>query len=246
MASRDVAARLCAQLETRGQGARRFDLAFHGVDGRARRLGLGLAAAARDAGRIARLFAPKLENVDPGFGIEVVTLAAGEAEPLSPRQVLLEAQAGPPALIDLAPLIDRLVGDLGQDAVWRPAPHPSHLPERASSRRAALEAAPAFAADLPRPLRLFRRPEPVDVVAPAPDDPPILFRWRGVLRKVRLAQGPERIAAEWWRAPFETSEAAPARDYYQVEDETGARFWLFRAGPYGGPEPPRWWLHGLF
>jgi protein ImuB len=84
------------------------------------------------------------------------------------------------------------------------------------------------------------------VLAAAPDDPPRLFRWRGALHRVRLAEGPERIAAEWWRAPFETAGLLPARDYYRVEDEAGARFWLFRAGPYGGEAPPRWWLHGLF
>jgi protein ImuB len=247
-ASRDVSEALCVQLELRGHGARRFDLAFHGVDGRPRRLSLSLSCAARDGPRIARLFAPRLESVDPGFGIEAVTLAAGEAEPLGPRQVDLEPRAGPPSLVDLAPLIDRLVDDLGQDAVWRAAPHPSHLPERACVRRPPMASAPPgmFEADTPRPLRLLRRPEPVEAVAPAPDDPPLLFRWRGVLRRVRLAEGPERIAAEWWRGPFEAAQAAPARDYYRVEDEAGARFWLFRAGAYGGATAPRWWLHGLF
>jgi protein ImuB len=86
----------------------------------------------------------------------------------------------------------------------------------------------------------------VDVVAPAPDDPPVLFRWRGALHRVRRSEGPERIAPEWWRAPFETAGLLAARDYYRVEDEAGARFWLFRAGPYGGDAPPKWWLHGLF
>jgi protein ImuB len=36
------------------------------------------------------------------------------------------------------------------------------------------------------------------------------------------------------------------RDYYAVEDEEGRRFWLYRAGPYGGTEPPRWFVHGVF
>jgi protein ImuB len=93
-------------------------------------------------------------------------------------------------------------------------------------------------------VRLFRRPEPIEVIAPVPDDPPVLFRWRGQARRVRRAEGPERLAQEWWRRPFD--DPAAVRDYYQVEDETGARFWLFRAGLYDAENPPRWWLHGLF
>ena len=243
----DIAALLCTQLEARGQGARRFELAFHGVDGQARCLQARLSMVGRDPGRLARLFTPKLETVDPGFGIEVVTLTAGEAEPLGVRQTNLDPESRSSIEEELAPLIDRLANRLGESAVWRAEPNPSHIPERASVRRAPL--APPSATGWPqdpRPLRLLGRPEPVDAVAPAPDDPPLLFRWRGALHRVRRAEGPERIAPEWWRAPFDTPGLLPARDYYRVEDEAGARFWLFRAGPYDGKTPPRWWLHGLF
>jgi protein ImuB len=252
-ASADVAALLCTQLEARGQGARGFELAFHGVDGRPRRLEARLAAAARDPVRLARLFAPKLETVDPGFGIEVATMTATGAEPLGARQGRLDPDPRAQSPETLAPLIDRLVNRLGERAVWRAEPYPSHLPERSSVRRPPLAPTPAAAGDLgrdawrpgPRPLRLLKRPEPVEATAPAPDDPPLLFRWRGALHRVRRAEGPERISPEWWRAPFEAA-GTPARDYYRVEDEAGARFWLFRDGPYGGEAPPRWWLHGLF
>jgi protein ImuB len=244
----DVAVLLCAQLEARGQGARQFELAFHGVDGQARRLQARLSLAGRDPVRLTRLFAPKLETVDPGFGIEVVTLTAGEAELLGARQANLDPESRSAVEEELAPLIDRLANRLGEAAVWRAEPHPSHIPERASVRRAALALPTATDwPQRPRPLRLLGRPEPVDdVIALAPDDPPRLFRWRGALHRVRRAEGPERIAPEWWLAPFETAGLLPARDYYRVEDEAGARFWLFRAGPYGGETPPRWWLHGLF
>ena len=93
----------------------------------------------------------------------------------------------------------------------------------------------------PRPVRLLRRPEPIEALAPVPDDPPVSFRWRGARHRVRRAEGPERLAPEWWRP-----DHGATRDYYRVEDETGARFWLFRAGLYGADPPPRWWLHGLF
>ena len=54
------------------------------------------------------------------------------------------------------------------------------------------------------------------------------------------ATGPERIAGEWWR------DDATTRDYYRVEDQSGARFWLYREGLYRDGAEPRWFLHGLF
>jgi protein ImuB len=95
----------------------------------------------------------------------------------------------------------------------------------------------------PRPLLLLPRPEPADVVALIPEGPPRQFRWRGVLHQVAEAQGPERIAPEWWRR---TGEAE--RDYYMVEDTAGRRFWLYRAGLYerGDGPAPTWFVHGVF
>ena len=61
--------------------------------------------------------------------------------------------------------------------------------------------------------------------------------------EIARAEGPERIAPDWWRdGPGEHT-----RDYYRVEDSEGRRFWLFRAGFYRskGP-PPGWFMHGIF
>jgi len=94
-----------------------------------------------------------------------------------------------------------------------------------------------------RPLRLLERPEPVEAVAEVPDGPPIRFLWRRVMHHVARTEGPERIAAEWWRSGAEL----PTRDYFRVETRTGHRFWLYRAGLYGvSAERPTWFLHGLF
>jgi protein ImuB len=100
-----------------------------------------------------------------------------------------------------------------------------------------------------RPLRMFARPEPIEVkLAEVPDKPPRHFIWRRVTHTVVRAEGPERIAMEWWR----TQEARPTRDYFRVEDESGLRFWLYRDGLYdeaaenGDTVPPRWFVHGLF
>ena len=254
---RDAALGLCARLAAAGRGARRFRLDFHRVDGAPVGLELGLSRAACDPERIARLFLPRLETLDPGFGIEAVSLQAAEAELLAPGQAdlasLLEPIEGPEAL---APLIDRLSARLGPRRVWRSRPRASHVPERSVGRTAALEAAGpeamagpvgSWPAWRPRPLRLLDRPEPLEgVIALTPDEPPRQFRWRRRVHRIRLAEGPERIGAEWWRGPIEAVRTDQVRDYYRVEDEDGARFWVFRSGLHDHDRPVRWWLHGLF
>ena len=246
----DVAARLCERLEREGQGARRFELAFHRLDGKAQSLRIGLALAARDPARIAKLFAPKLETVDPGFGIEVATLAAEGVEPVAGRQVRLDALLDGGLEDGLAPLVDRLANRLGEDRVWRAVPVQSHIPEQSARAARPLDPAPEAAdwpTDIPRPLRLFRRPEPLEaVVALTPDDPPRQFEWRKRLRRIRQAEGPERIGDEWWRKEIGEVRTDAVRDYYRVEDQEGQRFWVFREGLYAPGETPRWFLHGLF
>jgi protein ImuB len=128
----------------------------------------------------------------------------------------------------------------------------SHLPERAQILLPLLDDPPAapessspgpaetFRTRAARPARLLVRPEPIEAVALVPDDPPRQFRWRGRTHQVRRAEGPERIAPEWWRRDGAT------RDYYRIEDDTGSRFWVYRDGLYDTPTAPRWYLHGLF
>lgn len=244
--SRDIAEALCAQLEAAGQGARRFELIFHRLDGRAEAVCVGLSRIARDPVRLARLFAPKLERVDPGFGVEVATLHALDVEPLSARQGRLDAEAETGLEAGLAPLIDRLANRLGEDRVWTAAARASHVPERAVGRGAVFAPFAGWDPEIPRPLRLFRRPQPIEATAPIPDDPPVQFRWRGQLHRIRRAEGPERTAEEWWKRPLDEASPARVRDYYRVEDQEGRRFWVFRAGLYAAGQPTKWWLHGVF
>ncbi|MBV8889076.1 MAG: DNA polymerase Y family protein [Alphaproteobacteria bacterium] len=107
----------------------------------------------------------------------------------------------------------------------------------------------------PRPVRLFEPPQPVEASWLLPDDPPFHFTWRRRRHRITQADGPERIAEEWWTADDSANADASLsppfspgaiRDYYRVEDEEGRRFWLFRAGLAGHGDPPRWFLHGLF
>ncbi|MCY3827539.1 MAG: DNA polymerase Y family protein [Rhodospirillaceae bacterium] len=246
---------LCAALERAGLGARELTLLFCRVDGAAAARRVSTARATRDAAHLARLFAGKIETVDPGFGIDAMALHAVRAEPLSPAQFRL-AEGGRGGG-DPGPLIDRLQARLGAVSVFRLEPVESHLPERAERRAEPGPEGNPWPArpGLPqRPFRLFDRPEPVEAVAEVPDGPPVLFVWRRLRRRIARAEGPERIEPEWW-AQWQTGdpEGAP-RDYYRVEDAEGRRYWLFRAGLYrdglcrdaGGRGTPRWYIHGLY
>jgi protein ImuB len=243
----DLTGLLCDQLQTGGQGARRFALSYHRLDGRSLTVEASLALPGRDPAALLRLLKPKLETVDPGSGIEAAAIQAEDVHALAMDQIALDpAQAEADAAI--APLIDRLSNRLGAGRVWRAAPVQSHVPERAVARREVLsgDRREGWAQDRSRPMRLFVRPEPIEALAALPDAAPARFRWRGLWRRVTRAEGPERIAQEWWRLPADQVGVSAVRDYYRVEDEQGGRFWLFRAGQYGGDTPPRWWLHGLF
>ncbi|WP_235519228.1 MULTISPECIES: DNA polymerase Y family protein [unclassified Caulobacter] len=246
----DALALICARLEAEGRGAKRFEVVFHRLDGRAYPVRAGLARIGRDARRLTRLIVPKLDKVDPGFGIEVVTVHAGGVEALAAAQERLDSEAGNDLDETLAPLIDRLVNRLGENRVWRADPYESHVPERSVVRVAPLDplAAARWDPDRPRPVRLFKRPEAITALAKVPDDPPVQFTWRGRSHRVRRAEGPERIGQEWWRAGTGEGETGPdkIRDYYRVEDEAGGRFWIYRQGLFDGDETPKWWIHGLF
>ncbi len=140
-------------------------------------------------------------------------------------------------------MIDTLRQRLGPASVRRFAPIASHLPERAEILPPVGGEVSAWPApQQARPLLLLPRAEPAEVTALVPDGPPRRFCWRGTTYDVAGSQGPERIGAEWWRAPHlsarpregeDDRQQAPTRDYYLVEDLAGHRFWLYREGLYG-------------
>jgi len=166
-------------------------------------------------------------------------------EPLTHEQARLGGAAERER--DIAPLVDRLGNQLGAERVYRATPVESDVPERSTRRVPALlpRRGISWPGDLPRPVRLLDPPQPVDAMALLPDHPPIAFTWRRVRHRVRHADGPERIAGEWWKRG---GEMRSVRDYFRVEDEDGHRYWLFRRGD--GEDrvtgDMRWFLHGFF
>jgi len=276
-----LAATLAESLVQRGEGARSYELALFRVDGAVRRIAVGSSRPVREPGLVLDLFREKFaglaEEIDAGFGFDMVRLSVPVSEASAPAQVDLAGDAVGEA--DLGRLIDRIGARLGPERVSRIAHGDSHIPERAEviepiggethplpHRKAEGGILPRATGDrnnapaqdrdpgkhggggagpdafIDRPLRLLARPEPVEATAAVPDGPPLHFRWRRALYRVARAEGPERIAPEWWR-----DADALTRDYFRVEDSTGHRFWLFREGLYGRETTaPRWYLHGVF
>ncbi|WP_374828325.1 DinB/UmuC family translesion DNA polymerase [Mycoplana dimorpha] len=241
--TRRLVGMLSTRLERQGLGVRRCDLVFQRVDNTRQHLRAGLAKPVRDPARISKLLCDRIEKIDPGFGIEKMTLVALMVEPLEEHQVATELIEE--SVVDLAPLVD-ILGNRGH-RLYRVAPVASDVPERSVKRIAptAPERAETWVAKWPRPSRLLASPEPIEVVALLPDHPPAAFTWRGKRRKVKRADGPERIFGEWWLRP---RELQAVRDYFVVEDEFGERFWVYRAGDGVdlGTGSQRWFLHGIF
>jgi len=286
-----LAAGLRQDLEGRGQGARLFELLLFRVDGAVSRISASASLPMRDPAAIGRLFRERLtalgDALEPGYGFDLVRLAACATAPVETAQGDLGGEDQGSGE-DIALFTDRVRARLGRETILSPLLVESHLPERAASLvpghaepvrktpagpKASSEPSPSRRAP-ERPLRLFSRPEPIEVPATeVPEGPPMNFRWRRSMHKVARAEGPERIAPEWWLHPFPTVEgdqeeddtekreakqeqaerealsaetARMTRDYFRVEDTDGHRFWLYREGLYGPATSPRWYVQGLF
>jgi protein ImuB len=223
---------------------------------------IGTSSGCRDPDHVCRLMAEKLAAIDAGLGIDVATLDALNVVPLAATQSALAAPSGRAS--ERGTLIDRLANRLGASRIVCLAPVASHQPERATLTRPAMMEAGAKegeASELSIPTESWKRPstalrppllivppEPVVVVAEIPDGAPARLVWRRVPRRIVRSEGPERIEPEWWRGLAVAEERRPGtRDYYRLEDETGAGYWVFREGLYGeeGREP-RWFMHGMW
>jgi protein ImuB len=254
-----LAQELGRAMERHGKGARRLQTALFRTDGKVVRVEIGTSEPLHDPARIRRLFLDRLavigDEADPGFGFDMIRLSALSVETFDAVQTGFGA--GDPAR-EIAHLIDRLMARFGADRVQRLIPQDTHIPEFASipvpaHLRQQTQTAPhdftqenlSQDSHIPaRPIRLFERPEPIEANAQVPDGPPVQFKWRRVTHDVAHAEGPERIAMQWWR---DEQGRALARDYFRIESRQGARVWLYREGIYAaGQALPRWFLHGLF
>ena len=240
----DLVDDLVSLLQQQGLGARTVMLIAQRVDGDAQRVTVGASCATRDDRHLKRMFALKIGQIDPGLGIEAMQLAVPHNEPLGAQTAgaLLDTSG---KARDLAPLIDQLGTRAGPSALFRMSSWESDVPERAMRRVPPLATTKGWPS-WKRPVRLLRCPELLgNVVALLPDHPPRRFIWRRQSYRVVAGDGPERIHGEWWR---NAQEMWAVRDYFRVEAEDGARFWIFRRGDGVEAETGdlSWYMHGMF
>lgn len=256
----DLAHQAARALNEQGVGGRCFEAALFRSDGHVARLKVETGGPVRDPLILDRLFRERIDTLsdplDPGFGYDLIRLAITVTEPLAPEQLRLEG--GALTDTELGLLIDRLGTRLGKARVRKFVAADTHIPEQAAFELPMAEVKPvngwvrAKEGEPPlRPIHLFDPPHRIQVMAGLPDGPPRRFRWRRTSHDITRYEGPERIAAEWWRRrgghDLAGGNSGLTRDYYRVEDMRGRRFWVFRHGLQGSEKvDPGWYLHGIF
>ena len=194
---------------------------------------------------IFNLLRSTLETVQTDAGFVAMKLAVPGFERVCDDQLEYAPDEAAVRAEEIDQLVGRLRVRLTEDAVVQARLCASHLPERAY-RFCPLpgqdDAPRATDTDLPparpRPLQVLATPVEIRCVftpvAPGRERL-LLFHHRSHTHTVRTTNGPERIAGLWWEGRRKT------RDYYEVEDDTGRRFWLFQV-----VQTRRWFLQGVF
>jgi protein ImuB len=232
---------LCIRLVKENKGIRKAVLTCFNMDGDRQQIEIGTNTASCNQVHLFKLFQLKISNLRPDLGFELFILEGTVVEELASIQETLWNISGNSDQTEIAELLDRLTSRGGMDIVHRYLPDAHYWPERSIKTASSLLEKPQFAwrTDRPRPISLLPHPELIQVTAPVPDYPPMLFRYKGEIHKINKADGPERIEQEWW------IQEGLHRDYYCIEDQSGARFWIFRLGHYG-ENNPEWYIHGFF
>jgi protein ImuB len=250
-------------MERAGKGAREIEASFFRTDGIVRMIRIETGQPVTSADFVNRLFRERLDALadplDPGFGFDLIRLSASRTEIVVQEQRDFDTCSKDND--EVAALIDRIAARVGGRRVVVHLPRDTHVPERASiaapaqhyliaashaAWRGRTETEPPL-----RPLRLFERPEEINVIADFPHGPPAQFSWRRAQHRIARVEGPERIAMEWWTQSSETNpvehKEARTRDYFRIEDGEGCRFWLYREGIYRREVTKfRWFMQGVF
>ncbi len=233
---------LCTRLVKDGKGARQAVLRCYRIDGETQAIQIGTSGPSCSTSHMFKLFELKIARIEPALGIELFVLEAPVVEPLGNAQEELWNLTGGNKMTAVAELIDRLTARAGADVIHRYLPAQHHWPERAITEAVSLTDQPEidWRTDQHRPVQLLSQPEKITVSAPVPDYPPMLFRYKGDIHRIKKADGPNRIEQEWWISD------GMHRDYYSVEDEQGGRYWIFRLGHYNEELSAEWFIHGFF
>lgn len=233
---------LCRRLQQEGMGLRTAVLKCYRIDGETVQAEIGTNCASRHTEHLFKLFQHRIPSIEPALGIELFTLEAPKVEEVSRTQEALWSKNPGLNAADVTELLDRVAMRVGREAICRYLPDEHYWPERSFKVSVSVTEKPSaeWRTDRPRPVVLLKKPVRIEVTAPIPDYPPMLFIYKGRRHIIKKADGPERIEREWW---LDTGEH---RDYYQAEDEEGKRYWIFRSGHYSGEKDNQWFIHGFF
>jgi protein ImuB len=255
---RELLGRVITQLERHGRGVRELDVTFVRAYATPILKTIRLSRASRDPVNLFNLFRCATEQLidddttDEFLGMRLLVRVH---EPLPDEQIgLLEGEnyAGE---MELDRLVERLCARMGEGSITQVKPVESHVPERAyrqeiarQSRGAGVSPASLRGKDddprerhpptSARPLRLLPHPVEVPVTVNPFNDrfgQPMQFVRNNRVHRLAHVVGPERIGGQWWDGHDKT------RDYFDVEDDAGERFWIFRVN-----ETRRWFLHGQY
>lgn len=232
---------LCLRLQQDQKGLRTATFKGYRVDGKIEKIEIGTHRPSHHVSHLFKLFELKIPTIEPALGIELFILEAPKVEDHYSQQEKMWEESGGLEDERLSELIDRLAGRIGGQSIQRYLPDEHYWPERSYKTASSLHEKlyTTWPTDQLRPLQLLSKPEHIDVTAPIPDYPPMLFRHKGKLHTIIKADGPERIEQEWWL------QQGQHRDYYRVEDEEGHRYWIFRLGHYDD-KTYQWFIHGFF
>jgi protein ImuB len=241
IALKELLTSLCFRLSQEQKGLRKASLKCYRIDNKIEEINIGTHRPSHHVSHLFKLFETTIASIEPALGIELFVLEAQQVEDHFGNQEMIWKGSGGLEDVRVSELIDRLAGKIGIKSIHRYLPDEHYWPEHSFRPATSLDELPStsWRRDKLRPLTLLKTPEPIEVTAPIPDYPPMLFRRRGKLHKIILADGPERIEQEWW------IQKGQHRDYYHVEDEEGKRYWIFRLGHYDD-EIYQWFLHGFF
>lgn len=240
IALKELLKKLCLCLVNEEKGLRTVQFKCYRVDGKVEQINIETNRPAYSVEHLFKLFELKLSSIEPDLGIELFVLEATKVENYLPKQKRLWEVSGGLEDERLGELIDKLSVKFGKENINRYVPDEHYWPERSFKPASSLQEklTTSWCDNKLRPLQVLRRPETIDVAAPIPDYPPMLFRYKGKVHKIVKADGPERIEQEWW------IQQGQHRDYYYVEDEEGHRYWIFRLGHYD--QTYQWFIHGFF
>lgn len=237
-------------LQKKGLGARKVDLLCQRVDDVVQAIRVGTSEPVNEASRLCRLLQERIETIDPGFGIEVMSLHISHAQRYQSfvEESVLSASSRAQDMRPLRLLAERLQNRPDVQAIYYLAASDNPFPEAAQKSVTGGGYSTEISQPLshwPRPTRLFAPPRAIAPPRLAQGETPCSFVWQGQTLRIHGAEGPERLHGAWWQHP---SQAGAIRDYWIVETEEGDRFWLFRRGDghHAWSGDGAWFVHGLF